>query len=213
MMIRAMKKIPLFFPFLILLVACGPSPEQRATQTAIAATATAAAWTPTPSLTPTRTPTPTPEPTSTPTPTEVIVPSIPGLTPTAVTMNLESNGFSCDPMEQEEQYLVRHCSMVGADYILAVNIYGRDESSVDLVSASVFQWRDSLDMEWAASFLGYVATIPYTGAVPEEARTWVEATAPMIASEDDEKETVFSDVTYRLFGPSNFVTLEIGQLH
>ena len=103
--------------------------------------------------------------------------------------------------------------MVGADYILAVNIYGRDESSVDLVSASVFQWRDSLDMEWAASFLGYVATIPYTGAVPEEARTWVEATAPMIASEDDEKETVFSDVTYRLSGPSNFVTLEIGQLH
>jgi len=56
------------FSFL-LLVACGPSPEQQAAMTATAMTATAAAWTPTPTATNTPTSTPTPTPTNTPTPT------------------------------------------------------------------------------------------------------------------------------------------------
>lgn len=61
----------LLIVFVLLLSACGPSPEQQAAMTATAMTATAAAWTATPSPTPTLTPTPTvtPTPTLTPTPT------------------------------------------------------------------------------------------------------------------------------------------------
>lgn len=64
----------LSIPLIMLLTACGPSPEEQATMTATAITATAAAWTATPSMTmtatitatPTRIPTKTSTPTNTP---------------------------------------------------------------------------------------------------------------------------------------------------
>lgn len=80
----------------LLLVACGPSPEQQATLTAAIQPVTAASWTqtptptatPTPTLTFTATPTLTPSftPTDTSTPTPTLTPSI---TPTA-TFNFPS---------------------------------------------------------------------------------------------------------------------------
>jgi hypothetical protein len=77
-----MKRIARVLVFLIVLTACGPSPEAIASMTATAATATAASWTltPTPSLTPTETPTPT----LTFTPTQTLTPTItptPSITP------------------------------------------------------------------------------------------------------------------------------------
>jgi hypothetical protein len=65
---------------LLILAACGPSPEQQATQTATAQTATAAAWTLTPTATLTDTPTSTFTPTITFTPTLTFTPTF---TPTA----------------------------------------------------------------------------------------------------------------------------------
>lgn len=57
------------------LTACGPSPEELASQTAIAQTATAEAWTdtPTPTTTTTPTPTSTATPTATPTPQPQVI--------------------------------------------------------------------------------------------------------------------------------------------
>jgi hypothetical protein len=69
-----MRKLILIVGMLLLVSACGASPEQQASMTATAMTATAAAWTPTPTATNTPTATLTPTPTQTPTPT---------LTPTA----------------------------------------------------------------------------------------------------------------------------------
>jgi hypothetical protein len=71
---KKMRNLVVFVSILLLLSACGASPEQQATMTATAMTATAAAWTPTPTATNTATPTLTPTPTQTSTPT---------LTPTA----------------------------------------------------------------------------------------------------------------------------------
>jgi hypothetical protein len=61
---------------LLLLTACGPSPEEQAAMTATSYTATAAAWTDTPTLTPsmTFTPTTTLTPTITPSPTITLTP-------------------------------------------------------------------------------------------------------------------------------------------
>jgi hypothetical protein len=76
-----MKSLIYLFVCIIILAACGPSPEQKAAMTSTALTATAAAWTPTytstitasttPSYTATLSPTPslTPRPSKTPTPT------------------------------------------------------------------------------------------------------------------------------------------------
>jgi hypothetical protein len=71
----------LFVTLLVLLTACGPSPEEQAVMTATALTATADSWTATPTFTPTFTPTETPTPTQTftltpsPTPTETPTPT------------------------------------------------------------------------------------------------------------------------------------------
>ena len=64
-----MKPFLYLISLVVLLSACGLSPEQQATLTATAQTATAAAWTPTPTSTNTPTFTPSPTPTETPTPT------------------------------------------------------------------------------------------------------------------------------------------------
>lgn len=66
------RGFPLFFLFLFLLAACGPSAEQQATMTAAALTATAASWTSTPTQTATITVTPTP----TITPTVTLTPTV-----------------------------------------------------------------------------------------------------------------------------------------
>ena len=78
----------LLFPLLaiLLVTACGPSPEERMTLTATALTATAAAWTrtPTPTFTPSLTSTPTETATITLTPTDTFTPTItftPSITP------------------------------------------------------------------------------------------------------------------------------------
>lgn len=82
-----MKHTVLLLGVLLVLSACGASPEQQAAMTATAMTATAAAWTPTltPSITPTRTMSPTatitPLPSATPTATRTPT-STPYPTPT-----------------------------------------------------------------------------------------------------------------------------------
>jgi sarcosine oxidase delta subunit len=75
-----MKKLALILLTCILLAACGPSPEQQATNTATVQTATAASWTSTPLPTAAQTLTFTPSPTATFTPTNTLTP-IPTLTP------------------------------------------------------------------------------------------------------------------------------------
>jgi hypothetical protein len=76
-----MKKLVFFLCIVLMLVACGPSPEQQATMTATAITATAASWTLTPTVTNTPTSTPTSTPTPTQTPTATLTPT-PTNTPT-----------------------------------------------------------------------------------------------------------------------------------
>ena len=74
-----MKQLTLCLIFVVLiLTACGPSPEEIAAQTATAQTAVAAAWTETPTITasPTATQTNTPEPTATNTPTITTTPTM-----------------------------------------------------------------------------------------------------------------------------------------
>jgi hypothetical protein len=57
-----------------------------------------------------------------------------------------------------------------------------------------------------------MATMPYDGAVQQEARSWVESTVPTIQKQGDMAEKVFAGVTYRLKGISTAITLEMGDL-
>ncbi len=145
-----------------------------------------------------------------PTPTEKISALLPGLNPADVTVNLEERGFTCSSVEQSQLYYTRICDKDTADYSLHVEIYGRELFSVDFIDSTISQYTP--DYELAASFLGFMATMPYDGALQEESRIWVEATAPTIKGQGDMEEKVFADVTYRLKGIPTFMTLEMGDL-
>jgi len=145
-----------------------------------------------------------------PTPTEKAKALLPGLMPADVTVNLEKRGFTCGKVEQGQLYYVRTCNKNTSAYSLHVEIYGRELFSVDFIEATILQ--DTPDYDLAASFLGFMATMPYDGAVQKEARSWVESTVPTIQKQGDIAEKVFAGVTYRLKGISTAITLEMGDL-
>lgn len=96
------RLIPLFTTFLIIvLVACGPSPEEAASQTAAAQTAVAAEWTPTPTATLTPEPTPTVTLSVTPTPTPVP----PSLIPITLDSVTQSQGEWIEKLASQSRFL------------------------------------------------------------------------------------------------------------
>ena len=176
-----------------------PTPE--VTKTTVATIA------PTETNVPTMAPSNTPQPTA----TEESTALLPGLMPANVTVNLEQRGFTCDSLEQVQIYYARTCTKDSVDYSLRVDIYGREAFAVDLIESSVLQFANP-DKEFAASFLGFMATMPYDGAVQEEARNWVETTLPSLTGQGDVREKVFAGVKYRLYGIPTAFTLEMGDL-
>lgn len=146
-----------------------------------------------------------------PTPTEKSKAMLPGLMPADVTVNLEQRGFTCTSVEQGQLYYVRSCDKNTNDYSLHVEIYGRELFSVDFIDSTVLQ-HNNPDYEFAASFLGFMATMPYDGALQQEARSWVEATVSTIKGQGNMVEKVFAGVTYRLRGIPTAITLEMGDL-
>lgn len=146
-----------------------------------------------------------------PTATEETTALLPGLMPADVTVNLEQRGFTCGTPEQGQLYYTRTCTNNTADYLIRVDIYGREAFSVDFLESSVLQFANP-DNEFAASFLGFLATMPYDGAVQEEARNWVETTLPTLQGVGDVREEIFAGVKYRLYGIPTAFTLEMGDL-
>jgi hypothetical protein len=69
------------------------------------------------------------------------------------------------------------------------------------------------DNKVATELLSFVATLPYDGASPEDARQWVENTIPTLSAKpDDAQEAVFGGVKFVLSGPPTALTLEMGEL-
>lgn len=131
--------------------------------------------------------------------------------PADVTVNLEERGFVCKPVWQGELYYVRTCEKSAGEYLLRADIYGRELLSVDYIDSAALQYTDPKN-EFAASFLGFMATMPFDGAQPQDARGWVESTIPTLKGEGDVREQVFGGVKYSLFGPPTGIFLQMGNL-
>jgi hypothetical protein len=161
---------------------------------------------------PTFTPSPIP-PTFTPEPTvtEESTALLPGLKPADVTGIVKQRGFTCDPVEEVVPYYITTCIKDSVDYSLRVDIWGRKAIAVDWIDSSVLQSANP-DKEIAASFLAFMATMPYDGAVQEEARNWVETTLPSLTGQDDVREKVFAGVKYSLHGIPTALHLVMGDL-
>lgn len=136
---------------------------------------------------------------------------IPGLAPVDVTLNMKERGFDCTTAERGQLYYTWVCTRENANYTLRVDVFSREINTVDYVSATVLQFV-SPDDELAASFLGFVATLPYSGAQPEDARAWVEATLPTLTGEGDVRERPFGGVMFQLYGIPTARILDMGEL-
>jgi hypothetical protein len=100
---------------------------------------------------------------------------IPGLAAADVKLNLEPKGFTC---EGPTSFLD------GVDYIRdfhhaptyseRVEITGMSPSDIRSVESTFFWFGAKAQLDANAdAFLGYMATLPYEGASPEPAKTWV----------------------------------------
>jgi hypothetical protein len=98
--------------------------------------------------------------------------------------------WTCEKQEGQGEYLVK--------------INSSDANSVRLVEARVVSYDLAHADALAQDFLGYVATIPYEGAHPEEAKAWVKQSVGSKASAE------FGGVSYTLGGKAgrHFLKLE-----
>ena len=195
---------------LVLVTACGvrrsPTPELVGANSVVVSTFTA---TPMSSSLPTD----TPMPILTPSPDAKITGQLPGLSPRNITVSLEEQKFTCTDVKKGVMYYERTCTRgVEGAQVFHVLISGRESFVVDLIEVSILQYENP-DPEIATSILGLIAALPYDGATPEDARSWVESTIPTLSGDNgDAQEKVFGGVKFVLYGPPTKLTLEIGQL-
>ncbi len=138
---------------------------------------------------------------------------LPGLQTTDITASLIEKGFTCSDPRKGELYYYRSCKETETGiYEMVAEIYGRDRFTVDYVNAQVLQFTAVPSDGISTPFLGYIATLPYDGAVPSSARSWIERTLPTILANGDVHTETFGGVPYRLFGGPSSRILQIGML-
>jgi len=148
-----------------------------------------------------------------PTPDQKVIGLLPGLSAVNVTLNLEGQEFTCTAVKKVGSHYERTCLKgLHSESLFQVVIFGREPFVVDFIETSVLQAKEP-DKNIAAPLLGFMATMPYDGATPEEAKAWVESTIPTLSGQpDDAKETMFGGVKYVLSGPPKALVLEMGEL-
>jgi hypothetical protein len=136
-----------------------------------------------------------------------------GLSPVNITLNLEQQNFTCTAVKKVTTHYERTCTKgTPSTYLFQVVISGRESFLVDFIETSVVQYSNP-DSKTAIPILGFMATMPYEGATPEEARAWVESTIPVLeGTSGDPQEKEFGGVKYVLYGQIKALTLEMGEL-
>ena len=194
------------------------TPEPTSTDTP-AFTETPVPSTETPIEEPTAAPTNTPVSTDTPEPTDTTSPTkpagLPGLAQADVKLNMEDRGFTCSDLDSDEQdgvtYYFRDCTNEIGEVDLYVGTISRTITGVDAIEASIAFLDGQGDDQLAASFLGFVATMPYDGSQPTQARAWVESNITEVDTGKPE-ETEISGVKMMLVGPPTARILQMGEV-
>lgn len=190
-----------------------PSDTSRPTATLLPSTSTPIAATP---ISPMQAPAATlVQNTSTPLPLPIASKKttalLPGLQPADVKVNLENLAFTCSDVQENKPYFIWTCKRETAQVQLRADIYGQSILSLDYINAAVMQSTLPND-DRATSFLGFIASMPYDGAEPDNARAWVEKTLPTITQSGDVRTATFGGVKYELFGIPTARVLRLGSL-
>jgi hypothetical protein len=126
---------------------------------------------------------------------------------------LEEQKFTCTAVRKGAVYYERTCTRgLPSVNLIQVLISGREPSIVDFIEISVLE-NDNPENKTAHEVLGLIATMPYQGADPAEAKAWVESTIPAVTGKPGgTQETLFGDVKYVLRGSVTTLSLEMGEL-
>lgn len=138
---------------------------------------------------------------------------IPGLIPEDVTVNLEKIEFKCDaPDRMPSGLYLRTCLREDSGIVsYMVEVWGSDRRTVDTIVATVVQFVSPTD-DIPVLMLGFIATMPYDSADPDQARAWVEATLPTLPDDFSTAHAsiAIAGVEFRLSGDKAHRTLEMG---
>jgi hypothetical protein len=176
------------------------TPTPTETQTPTATSTSSATHTATETATATQTRTPTPAP----------VGMLPGLKPNELVADVEDLGYACDLPDYFWGVYSWWCERTRGDKHFSVEIWSRTLDTVDSVRGTVLHLDLAPNDELSMGLLGYVASLQYTGALPEQARAWVERTLPTITENGDVRSNRFGGVVYELYGWPNARNLIIG---
>jgi hypothetical protein len=134
----------------------------------------------------------TPQPTDNPK-------TIPGLTAIKFYFNLVNNkGFTQDTVYGKGTLATWTCKGKEAGCDLTAECHGRNAIEIQSATATVMHPNQGDPLPVAKQFLGDMATIPYEGAEPEQAKKWVEDHVGEVA------DTTINGVKFELKG-SQFV--------
>lgn len=136
---------------------------------------------------------------------------IAGLAPVDVTVNLRNKGLECSGIRPGKELHSWHCKSTPAEgggfFEHSVEVWGPSTAAVSSVNATVLQYARPSD-DLAGTFLGYVATLPYEGALPAEARRWVEENVSRVDTGKPATTTIGA-ATFALVGPKTGRFLQI----
>ena len=93
---------------------------------------------------------------------------IPGIAAVDVYGNFEKQGFTVDKKLEGHQCTFT-CDRVDGDKVYTVRALGKNPSSIDKVEATVVFPKKE---EVVKQFIGYAASVPYTGSNPTAATQW-----------------------------------------
>lgn len=107
--------------------------------------------------------------------------TIPGIMPVDVYLALEKEGFST--AKELSPCCTWYSSLGGnSPIIMTAETHGNSPSSVYRINARVVTTIDKNTKEVAKPFMGFLATLQYSGSQPELAREWVETNIGMRTS-------------------------------
>jgi hypothetical protein len=117
-------------------------------------------------------------------PSSTLSPVIVGMTTADIEGNLKARGFSCGAPKAGQAGATAvqsvECLSTDGNYLYSVTHVSESATRVRLVTASITPAttaaRSIIDQS-AGVFLGFIATLPYTGAKPTDAQNWVKENA------------------------------------
>jgi len=136
-----------------------------------------------------------------------------GVTPAYLQVLLEEKNFNCEIVYapiSTDPYYKWECRKEYFSKSILLEIWSLSIINISTIRTRIIQygtWDDSV----AINYLGFIATIPYDGSNPQQARNWVENTLPTLTGDGDVREVTIGDIKFRLYGNDQNISLKIGE--